>query len=208
MHPPTLLRQGALSLALLCASALAIADPSPTPLPAPQSMAETGDWYGLLRRNVGTMLERRMEGVTSEAAVKNLDLSKWTTETVALCAAALNATKPSNPSGVAACWNIPVLLRESGVFVADLRMFRVGDASGAWANANIDTYNVSVEYQGSAAIQSRKLTAKELVAADEGMKGFELPKLMDAQFIGTMEKTMVAANLPAYVPAGHPQART
>lgn len=187
-----------LLLFTLSAGALTAADMLQPPGP---SLAPAEGWYGILRRNVGGMLEKRSDGVTDDDAVAGLDLEKWTTETVQMCAAALNSTTTAtNPAGVAACWNLPVVLRDSGVFVADLRIFRVAKPTGDWVNVNLSSYDVLIEYDGSAAIQARNLTVGEVAAAKTGMKGSTLAKVMDAEFIGSLEHTLVEAALVEYVP--------
>ena len=193
-----------LGLSTLCAGTLAEVDSS---FPGPSGISNTqasgvqvDNWYGLLRRNVGSMLEKRAEGIRDEADVKDLDLEAWATETVKLCAAKLNSTQvASNPAGVAGCWNIPLLVARTGVFAADLRLFRVADPTGDWANVEISAYNISLEYEGSAAIQARKLSEKERKASEAGMpKDTKLVKLIDSQFIGNLDPLLLSQELTEY----------
>lgn len=142
------------------------------------------------------MLEKRDQGIRTEADMKNLDLEAWSKDTVQLCAAKLNSTTTvSNPAGIAGCWNIPVLITSTGVFAADLRLFRVAQPTGDWANVDVSTYNISLQYDGSAAIQARNLTQKEILASTEGMPtNAKITKLVDAQFIGNLDQAAITNN--------------
>lgn len=143
------------------------------------------------------MLEKRMEGIRDEASVKNLDLEAWATETVKRCATKLNSARiASNPAGVAGCWNLPLLVARTGVFAADLRLFRVAEPTGDWADVPISAYNISLEYDGSAAIQARNLSDKERRASEAGMpQNTRLVKLIDSQFIGNLDQSLLSEKL-------------
>jgi len=193
-------------LLALCAGTLADVEgdslfPSPSTTTDPKQAIESPDgWYGLLRRNLGHMLERRTEGIRTEKEAQNLDLESWSRETVKLCAEKLKSiTTASNPAGVAGCWNLPLLVESTGVFAADLRLFRVAEPTGDWKNVDVSSYNISVEYDGSAAIQARNMTDKERKASKEGMEGSKLTKLVDSQFIGNLDRSVVTEDLSEYV---------
>jgi hypothetical protein len=205
MQQRTLLHLLIVGLSTLCAGTLADSGVDSFPYPSAASSAQAtvsgDDWYSLLRRNVGQMMEKRAEGIRSEEDVKNLDLENWSEETVKLCAKKLNSTTTtSNPAGVAGCWNIPILVADSGVFAADLRLFRVAEPTGDWINVDVSSYNISLEYDGSAAIQARNLTEKERRASEEGMpKDTKLTKLVDSQFIGNLDQSVLTTGLSEYV---------
>jgi hypothetical protein len=145
---------------------------------------------------------KRSEGIRTEADVQNLDLESWSKETVNLCAKKLNSTTiPSNPAGLAGCWNIPVLVASSGVFAADLRIFKVADPTGDWVNADVSSYNISLQYDGTAALQARNMTEKEIVASAEGMpSNVNITKLVDSQFIGNLDSSATTSSLSECVP--------
>ncbi|KAF8249955.1 hypothetical protein K440DRAFT_542508 [Wilcoxina mikolae CBS 423.85] len=189
-------------LLVLCAGTLADVHgdslfPKPSTATDPTRAIESGDnWYGLLRRNVGHMLQKRAEGIRTEKDAQNLDLETWSRETVKLCADKLKSiTTASNPAGIAGCWNLPLLVESTGVFAADLRLFRVAEPTGDWKNVDVSTYNISVQYDGSAAIQARNMTEKERKASAEGMVGSKLTKLVDSQFIGNLDHTVLTKDL-------------
>lgn len=185
-------------------STVIAATPSPPLATAAPPPAE--NWYGLLRRNLGHVapLAKRAEGIRTEQDAQKLDLEAWSRDTVHACAQRLaqvaTTTPTPNQPGVAGCWNVPLLVESTGVFAADLRLFRVAEPTGDWKDIDVSSYNVSVKYDGGAAIQPRNMTAKERVASEEGMKGSNLTKLVDSQFIGDLDRALITAQLSEYVP--------
>lgn len=179
---------------------------APPPPLATAAPPPGGNWYGLLRRSLGhaVALAKRAEGIRTEQDAQKLDLEAWSRDTVHACAqrlAQVAATTPTpNQAGVAGCWNLPLLVESTGVFAADLRLFRVAAPSGDWKDVDVSSYNISVKYDGGAAIQPRNMTAKERVASEEGMKGSNLTKLVDSQFIGNLDRALITAQLSEYVP--------
>lgn len=81
-----------------------------------------------------------------------LNLTAWDRATDSACVAALRAIqRPSNPSGNCICYNLPSLDAESGVFEAELRLYKVSDPRGSWAGVRPTDIKVSVSYTGASA---------------------------------------------------------
>lgn len=198
-------------LAALCtgtrAEAVAAAD-ALSPGPSAVAPPPADNWYGLLRRTPAPVaaLAKRDEGIRTEADAQKLDLEGWSRDTVRLCAQRLAqpATTKPNDAGVAGCWNLPLLVEATGVFAADLRLFKLAEPTGDWRDVDPASYNVSVQYAGGAAIQPRNMTAKERAASAEGMKGSRLTKLVDEQFIGNLDRALITADLSEYAMAPSP----
>lgn len=61
----------------------------------------------------------------------------------------------SNPSGMAVCYNLPFLDRQTGVFEAELRIFNITAPSDEWVGVTSNDVTVSFSYLG-ATVQSVK----------------------------------------------------
>ncbi|CCX34177.1 hypothetical protein FPQ18DRAFT_305551 [Pyronema domesticum] len=176
-----------------------LSTPATPAIPAPEA-PESDPLIALIKRSSDLVSDLsslfKRGGIRNEADTKNLDLESWSRDTVKLCADKLNKTViPNNPSGVAGCWNLPLLVDSTGIFAADLRIFRIADPTGDWKDVEVSSYNISVQYDGSAAIQPRNMTVMERRASLEGMKGSNLTKLVDTQFIGNLDKSLISGQL-------------
>ncbi|KAF7560646.1 hypothetical protein G7046_g3521 [Stylonectria norvegica] len=79
-----------------------------------------------------------------------LNVTTWDTTTNAACMAALsNLLQSSNPSGTCICYNLPSLDAETGVFEADLRLFKVSEPRGAFADIAAEDIMVGLSYSGA-----------------------------------------------------------
>ncbi|RDW69317.1 hypothetical protein BP6252_08337 [Coleophoma cylindrospora] len=112
----------------------------------------------LVRKDEGSMegvMKRYVDAVVEPAGEKKMvkramNVSEWDTETQAACTSALalmNGT--SNPSGMAACYNIPSLDSTTGVFEADLRLYMLQAPNGDFANIPTDSVMVGLNYAGA-----------------------------------------------------------
>ncbi|KAL8692181.1 MAG: hypothetical protein Q9218_002739 [Villophora microphyllina] len=74
--------------------------------------------------------------------------STWKNQTMEACVRSLSALngKASNPSGLAACYNIQSLDRRTGIFNADLQLYRVAAATGDWVSLMTRAVNVGMSY--------------------------------------------------------------
>ncbi|KAL8754597.1 MAG: hypothetical protein Q9199_004234 [Rusavskia elegans] len=72
----------------------------------------------------------------------------WKSETAAACMMSLAALNghASNPTGLAACYNIQSFNSSTGVFEADLQLYRIAVASGNWASLMTQAVNVGMSY--------------------------------------------------------------
>ena len=90
----------------------------------------------------------------------------WKTQTSAACLKSLSALngQASNPSGMAACYNVQSLNASTGVFQADLQLYRVAAATGDWATLKTQAINVGLSYSGASVAPSNSNQKR-----DEGM---------------------------------------
>ena len=102
------------------------------------------------QRNVIPSVTASAQGVSSSGTTTSTDAdSKWNDETDATCLKSLRNTAPSNPSGMTACYNIRSWDKSSGVFQADLRLYRISSGTGDWASLKSTGANVLVSCPGA-----------------------------------------------------------
>lgn len=95
----------------------------------------------------------------SAAANPILDTASWNNQTVQACTKAVGAMNgmASNPSGMAACYNVRQLDNSTGVFEADVRLYRVAQPTNGWTTHDI---TVGMSYLGAAVALERSGNAK------------------------------------------------
>ncbi|KAL8899014.1 MAG: hypothetical protein Q9207_006410 [Kuettlingeria erythrocarpa] len=88
---------------------------------------------------------------SSKIQAVNTIPSTWKAKTAAACMnslAALNG-KASNPSGLAACYNIASWNSTTGIFEADLQLYRIAAAREDWVTLMTQAVNVGLSYSGA-----------------------------------------------------------
>ena len=75
-------------------------------------------------------------------------LANWDDQTESACGAALIALHgdATNPSGIAACYNIQSLNNSTGIFAIDLRLYRISAPKGDWVNLDPSSVGVGLAY--------------------------------------------------------------
>ncbi|KAL8846910.1 MAG: hypothetical protein Q9221_008019 [Calogaya cf. arnoldii] len=84
----------------------------------------------------------------SPAADAAASSNDWKSETAAACRKSLAVLDghASNPTGLAACYNIQSFNSSTGVFEADLQLYRIAAATGKWASLMTQAVNVGMSY--------------------------------------------------------------
>lgn len=90
----------------------------------------------------GEYLEKR-------ATTTTMNSTTWDNEIVAACTMALMNSTTVDMSGMAICYNLPTLDMTTGAFQADLRLFRVADATGQFAGLSNEGIQVGLSYSGA-----------------------------------------------------------
>lgn len=75
-------------------------------------------------------------------------LANWDDQTESACGAALIALHgvATNPSGIAACYNIQSLNNSAGIFAVDLRLYRIAAPKTDWVNLDPSSVGVGLAY--------------------------------------------------------------
>jgi hypothetical protein len=158
-----------------------------------------------MRRYVDSIVEpiQRRASSTTNA-------TEWNTQTMAACTTALSILNgnASNPSGMAACYNLPYLDNTTGVFQADLRLYSVSAPSGSFANIPSQDVMVGLSYVGatvSAVNASTLMRRGDLVSliswprsVDGGLKKRQSTNLTLTQsyaFVGQINKDLLTTNM-------------
>jgi hypothetical protein len=87
--------------------------------------------------------------VSITAAVDETEPWDKTTEAACLKALEEKGNATSSPCGMAACYNIKYFDNITGVFQAELRLYRMAPATGNWAAMKSDGINVTVSCNGA-----------------------------------------------------------
>ncbi|KAL9027640.1 MAG: hypothetical protein Q9196_003868 [Gyalolechia fulgens] len=86
-----------------------------------------------------------------QAAAIRTSSNTWLNQTSAACVESLTVLngKASNPSGLAACYNVKSWNSSTGVFDADLQLYRIAAATGDWVTLMTRAVNVGLSYSGA-----------------------------------------------------------
>jgi hypothetical protein len=80
----------------------------------------------------------------------SLNLTAWNAVTDTACIKALvPLSRSSNPSGNCICYNLPSLDTASGVFEAELRLYRISEARDSFTNITPENIRVALKYHGA-----------------------------------------------------------
>jgi hypothetical protein len=191
------------------------------------SIDDVSDLYGRvsspteqLRRevNIGHMgrLHRRQSSTTASAPQISTtpasgDASKfnntaWDAQTAAACnksLAALNG-KAEDPSGMAVCYNLPFLDNSTGVFQADLRLYRISPPTAEWTGVSDQAVKVGISYAGASVSSSMANLSKRAALALSWMPSRIMgkrqapaaPQMLETfKYVGQIEKDLMSAAL-------------
>ena len=144
-----------------------------------------------------------------QASSPPTNATEWNAQTMAACTTTLEALNgnASNPSGMAACYNLPSLNSSTGVFEADLRLFTISAASGSFANIPSQDVVVGLSYVGatvSAVNASSLRRRRDLVSliswprSVDGMKKRQaaIPTMVQSYaFVGQINQDLLTTNM-------------
>lgn len=154
-----------------------------------------------MRRYVDSIVEPKLERRQTSTSTTNV--TEWDAQTMAACESALTALNGNagNPSGMAACYNIPYLDNSTGVFQADLRLFTISAPSGSFANIPTQNVMVGLSYTGAtvSAVNASTLTSRDLVSliswprsADSRKRQAAVPTMTQSYaFVGQINKDLL-----------------
>lgn len=187
----------ALATSILAAGARASVDAMGGMAPVEARMATAGDGpLPVLEERQDSNLNLNPSNATASNPTAGMNMQQWNTETLKACQDALaQLSTATNPSGTAVCYNLPTLDTKTGAFMADLRLFQVSQASGAFTGIPAERIQVGLQYRGasvsplqSSANQPRSLDdTPELVGRANGMT-----PLQSYLFVGQIDQAAMA----------------
>ncbi|KAI9763118.1 MAG: hypothetical protein M1840_000883 [Geoglossum simile] len=158
------------------------------------------------------IMGKRGEPITRR---QNMNSSTWDQDTSAACTKALAALNgnTTNPSGIAVCYNLPYYDNTTGIFQADLRLYRVSDPRDEWAGVESQDVNAALSYAGAAISPStrkmkrvaspkvalpRLLVVRVLDSSLEKRQGAPAPQMLQAfNFVGQINNDLMSSNMTA-----------
>ncbi|KAL8835086.1 MAG: hypothetical protein Q9170_003463 [Blastenia crenularia] len=142
-----------------------------------------------------------------QAQTASTNSSTWLDRTSAACIKSLSALNgiASNPTGLAACYNVRKLNSATGVFEADLQLYRIAAATGDWVALMTQSVNVGLSYSGATVapsgqnqkreeLPSRALTDSSIVRGARVRRAAVAgPTLVqDMTFVGKVNKNLMS----------------
>ncbi|WQF80791.1 hypothetical protein CDEST_05805 [Colletotrichum destructivum] len=90
------------------------------------------------------------KGEVSVNADGTINMTAWELETTQKCTDALShLDQASNPSGTCICYNLPSLDAKTGVFEADLRLYKVSEPNGVFSGIPPQNIQVGLSFNGA-----------------------------------------------------------
>lgn len=132
-----------------------------------------------------------------------LNMTAWNAATNDACVKALvSLSKSSNPSGNCICYNLPSLDTKTGVFEAELRLYRISEPRDAFAKVSPQDVKVGVQYHGASV---SPISANELMGVGNVTSQMHIvqprevtttPTLVQSyMFVGQIDKVKMAENM-------------
>lgn len=134
----------------------------------------------------------------------SFNASAWTALTHAACVSTLASLRRSpNPAGSSVCFNLPSLDTNTGVFEADLRLYRVFPPTGAWEGVRAEDIDVSVGFPSAMVdeIREEDLRGMGLVGSVQDLRRRQQPpsgepELMQAYLlVGQIKPDQMKTNM-------------
>lgn len=171
-----------------------------------------------MRRFVERMVEPTVEKRQTATPGASMTVVEWDAQTMAACTTALESLngQASNDAGMAVCYNLPFLDNSTGVFQADLRLFKISAATGKFATISPQNVMVGLAYVGAtvspvnaSAIGRRDILEMEISERDDKVVSLiswprsELDKRQAAvptmaqayAFVGKINKDLLVPNM-------------
>ena len=145
---------------------------------------------------------------SAAAAAQNFNSPEWNATTTAACTKALSTvTNTTNPAGMVACYNIPFLNNDTGVFEADLRLYQVGAMTGDFTGVQANQLSIALTYPDATVSASTSQKAKRAVlevrqpqttgSTVTSQASNSLSQLQDFTFVGQVDKALTLTKITA-----------
>lgn len=135
----------------------------------------------------------------------DVDPQTWEAETQAACDKVVRELNGQVLSqfGVAVCYNLPSFDSATGAFTADLRLYRVAPAQGAWADISDDDVMIGLSYTGASVSDSRGVRKRDVGSASIQKRQEQGPTFLWSSSVrGQLNSTYLDTPMNLYVEAG------
>lgn len=156
-------------------------------------------------------VEKEMEWLAGELAEPierrqqqpTLTNEEWDAAAQAACTTNLLALNgvATNPSGLAACYNLPKFDNVTGVFEADLRIYKISAATGGFVGIPTNNIQVGLSYIGATVspvnkVALRKRDDRESLISWPKRQVSNTPQLtQEFTFVGQINADVIKANM-------------
>jgi hypothetical protein len=140
------------------------------------------------------------------SATPAADPATWNNEAGQKCAEAVARLggHASNPSGMAACYNIPYLDDTRGTFEAEVRIFNVSSATGNFVGVTLGTMMLNLMYANASLTSGTSFPVKRQVAASaSGSAASATPAAQAGMWVATqimVQKYLAQINPEVFTP--------
>ncbi|KAF7543223.1 hypothetical protein G7Z17_g10907 [Cylindrodendrum hubeiense] len=131
----------------------------------------------------------------------SLNVTAWNEATNAACQSALSIlTQSTNPSGACVCYNLPSLDTETGVFEADLRLYKVSNPRADFNGIAPEDIAVGLSYVGASVmpVDEQDVSSAGMVGsvASIAKRATGVPELLQTyMFIGQIDTDRMVDNM-------------
>lgn len=126
-----------------------------------RSYGEVTSNHGLSKRQ-----NQQFESTVTLNPDGSINLDSWNEETERACQDSLKRLQiATNPSGTCICYNLPSLDTNTGVFEADLRVYKFNEPNGAFAGVQASQIGVGLMYIGASVSPVSADTMRNLSAS-------------------------------------------
>ncbi|KAH6663948.1 hypothetical protein F5X68DRAFT_161182 [Plectosphaerella plurivora] len=126
------------------------------------------------------------------------DVQQWMRNTDVACRDALSRLgAATNPSGAGLCYNLPALDTNTGVFEADLRVFKVSEPSGFWAGIAPQNIDVGLSFSGASVspVEASRVTGAGM-QGEIAKRQLGAPELLQTyMFIGQIDQNRMKGKM-------------
>lgn len=196
----------------LAASLLALSAHASTPLSGGAILLRAEDVIGrpyatVLSSSLHTRAEANATTSATEADTSgivinkdgSLNITAWNEATNTACQGALSTLiQSTNPSGACVCYNLPSLDTQTGVFEADLRLFKVSDSRGDFAGISPEEVSVGLSYVGASvmSVNESEVSSAGMVGTVASIAKRAVPQLLQTyMFVGQIDQDRMVDNM-------------
>lgn len=159
-----------------------------------------------MRRYVDSIiepLEKRQQGTST------VNTTQWNENVLSACSSTLQSLNgvAGNPSGVAACYNVPFWDNSTGIFHADLRLFTISPATGSFAGIAPQDVKVDLSYTSAsvhsvdnAALRRRAYGSSLLLPSEFGKRQWGPALSQSYAFYGRINQGTAGSDLYVHSP--------